>query len=70
MPKYTIIFDALPEHELTLREHSDEAIDEARDTADGLAGGKGPGRRALPHDPRTHYPNFTVYEDGQEIGGG
>lgn len=60
--KYTIEFDGV-KGLYNLSEFSDAAIETTLKRVEKRHG-------KLPRDERTNFPSFTVYEWGQEIGGG
>jgi hypothetical protein len=58
-----IRFDHYP-RALRLHFEDDHAIERARKYAEEKLG------TPLPIDPRTNFPAFTLYRDGEEVGGG
>ena len=59
---FTIKFDH--GFERVLPQLTDESIERQREIVERTTG------RKLPLDDRTNYPNFTIYEDGEEHSGG
>ena len=62
-PSLTIQFSA-GGGEYVLPDYNDEEIEAVRIRVEKRLG------RFLPEDPRTGFPSFTIYADGEEVGGG